>query len=68
MEPLKAGTTVYLKRKGIYYPRFLVGFNSDGLPVLEATMPNGITKYYMTVPARRVYTAEQVDGLTESPQ
>lgn len=68
MQDLKAGTTVYLKQKGLYYQRFLVGFNSEGVPVLESVMPNGVTKYYMAVPSRRIYTDEQVYGLTESPK
>lgn len=68
MESLKPGTTVYIKHKGIYYPRFLVGFNSNGEPIIESTKPNGITKFYMSIPERRLFTAEDVDGRTDGPQ
>ena len=67
MKELKAGTKVYLKRKDIYYPYFLVGFNSNGEPIIEFRVNDGNTKAYTAVNPRRLYTVEEVEGITESP-
>lgn len=44
MDKLQPGTMVYLKHKGELYPRYFVGYNSKGMPVIEIDM-NGRTGY-----------------------
>ena len=67
MKDLQAGTKVYIKHKDIYHPRFLVGFNSDGEPIIEFSLNGGKTKAYTSIKRSRLYSVEEVEGLNESP-
>lgn len=68
MERLQAGTKVYLKHKGIYYPRFFVGYNAEGLPVCQFPIGDKGTTGYIAIQERRLYTVEEVEGLTDGPK
>lgn len=52
MHNLNPGTMVYLKHKGEFYPRFFVGYNSKGLPVIEIDIKGNTG--YMVVKENRL--------------